>query len=54
MVVSLFSIMFIYFICHKINQNRGGSNGDSSDWIKHKKAKIIPINKKIINAFNTL
>ena len=26
--------------CHKINQNRGGSYIDSSDWIKNKQATL--------------
>ena len=37
-----------------MNINRDGSNIDSPDWIKNKKATINPINKKITNAFNTL
>ena len=27
---------------------------NSPDWIKSKETTIIPVNKKIINAFNTL
>ena len=42
---------FIYahllnFKCHKINPNHGGSYIDSPDWIKNKKTRINPINKK--------
>ena len=44
----------LYYKCHKINFNCGGSYKDSSHWIKNKKATINTINKKIINAFNTL
>ena len=40
-VVSLSSIMFIYLFiyykCHKINPDCGGSYIDSPDWIKNKK-----------------
>ena len=36
----------MYFKCHKINWNLGGSYIDSPDWIKNKKATINPINKK--------
>ena len=40
-VVSLSSIMFIYLFiyykCHKINPDCGGSDIDSPDWIKNKK-----------------
>ena len=30
-------IQLLYYKCHKINQNRGGSYIDSPDWIKNKK-----------------
>ena len=37
----------MYFECHKINPNRGGSYIDPSDWIKKpKKTTINPIDKK--------
>ena len=39
-------IQLLYYICHKINLNRGGSYIDSPDWIKNKKATTNPINKK--------
>ena len=39
-------VHLLYYKCHKINPNRGGSYIDSPDWIKNKKAKINPINKK--------
>ena len=35
-----------YYKCHKINPNCGGPYIDSSDWIKNKKPRIYPINKK--------
>ena len=44
----------VYYKCHKINLNRGGSYIDSPEWIKNKKATINPINKNILNVFNTL
>ena len=36
-------VHLLYYKCHKINLNRGGSYTDSLDWIK--KAPINPINK---------
>ena len=36
----------LYYKCHKINPNRGGSYKDSLRWIKNIKATINPINKK--------
>ena len=39
-------IQLLYYKCHKINLNRGGSYMDSPDWIKNKKATTNPINKK--------
>ena len=39
-------IQLLYYKCHKINPNRGGSYIDFPDWIKNKKATINPINKK--------
>ena len=39
-------IHLLYYKCHKINPNCGGSYIDSSDWIKSKKTTINPINKK--------
>ena len=44
------SVHLLYYQCHRINANRGGSYIDSPDWIKNEKATI----KKTINAFNTL
>ena len=35
----------LYYKCHKINLDRGGSYIDSPKWIKYKRAKINPINK---------
>ena len=36
----------LYYKCHEITQNCGGSYITSPDWIKKKKATINPINKK--------
>ena len=36
----------MYYKCHKINPNCGGSYIDSPDWIKNKKAAINLFNKK--------
>ena len=43
----------LYYKCHKINPNRGGSYIDSPDCIKNKKQQQIPSMKKKTNAFNT-
>ena len=45
-------VQLLYYKCHKIILNRGGSYINSPHWIKNKKSTINPINK--INAFNTL
>ena len=47
-------VQLLYYKCHNINPNRGGSYIDSCDWIKNKKATINPINNKDNNVFNTL
>ena len=47
-------VQLLYFKCRKIDPNCGRSYTNFLDWIKNKKATINPINKKIINAFNTL
>ena len=39
-------VQLLYYNCHKINFNCGGSYIDSPDWIKNKKVTINPINKK--------
>ena len=39
-------IHLLYYKCHKINLNCGGSYIDSLDWVKKKKATVNPINKK--------
>ena len=39
-------VHLLYYKCHKINLNLGGSYIDSPDWIKKKKPTINPINKK--------
>ena len=46
-------VQLLYYKCHKINLNRGGSYIDSPGWIKNKKATIIPTIKKV-NVFNAL
>ena len=47
-------VQLLYYKCHKINSNRGGSYIDSPDWTRNKKGTINHINKKIANLFNTL
>ena len=45
----------LYYKCHKINPNCGGSYIDSPDWIKNKKNNIKSYQqKKMVNVFNTL
>ena len=39
-------VHLLYYECHKINPNRGGSYIHSPDWIKNKKTTINPISKK--------
>ena len=39
-------VHLLYYKCHKINSNRGGSYIDSPGWIKNKKATINHINEK--------
>ena len=39
-------VHLLYYKCHKINLNRGGSYIDSPDWTKSQKATINRINKK--------
>ena len=39
-------VQVLYYKCHKINFNCGGSYIDSPYWIKNKKAVINPIDKK--------
>ena len=39
-------VQLLYYKCHKINPNRGGSCTDSPDCIKNKEVTINPINKK--------
>ena len=38
-------VHLLYYKCHEINPNRGGSYICSSDWIKNKKAAINTIHK---------
>ena len=42
-------VHLLFYECHEINSNRGGSYIDSPDWVKTKKSI-----KKITNVFNTL
>ena len=39
-------VQLLYYNCYKINTSCSESYIDSPDWIKYKKATIIPINKK--------
>ena len=39
-------VHLLYYKCHKIKPNHGGSYINFPDWIKNKKASINPINKK--------
>ena len=39
-------VKLLYYKCHKINPNRGGSYIDSPDWIKNKKSTVNVTNKK--------
>ena len=41
-------VQLLYYKCHQINPNHGGSYTDYPDWIKknNEKATINPINKK--------
>ena len=45
-------VHLLYYECHKINPNCGGSDINSPIWIKT--TTTISINKKITNVFNTL
>ena len=47
-------VQLLYYKCHKISLNCGGSYIDFPDCIKNKEATINPINKKDNNFFNTL
>ena len=44
-------VHLLYYKCHKINLNRGGSYIDSPVWIKSKKATINSMNKKDSKCF---
>ena len=44
-------VQLLYYKCHKINLNRGGSYIYSRDWIKKKKAAINPKNKNDSKCF---
>ena len=39
-------VHLLYYKCHKINLNCGGSYINSPDWMKNENATINPINKK--------
>ena len=44
-------VQLLFYKCHKINLNCGGSYINSSDWVKNKNAIIDPINKKDSKSF---
>ena len=44
-------VKLLYYKCHKINLDCGGSYRDSPDWIENKKATINPIDKKVNKCF---
>ena len=53
-VVFIFGcVHLLYYKCHKINPNCGGSYINSPYWIKNETAIIDQINNKLINSFNT-
>ena len=44
-------VQLLYYRCHKINLNCGGSYIDSPDWIKNKKTTVNRIKKKYNKCF---
>ena len=44
-------VWFLYYKCHEINPNCGGSYTDSPDFIKNNKATTKPINTKDSKCF---
>ena len=44
-------VLIYCYKLHKISLNRDASYIDSLEWLKNKKAKINPINKKYDNCF---
>ena len=44
-------VHLLYYKCHKINLNCGGSYIDFPNWIKSKKAATNPVNKKVNKCF---
>ena len=42
---NFYSVQLMYYKCHKINFKRSSSYIDSPDWIKNKKATLIPKNE---------
>ena len=44
-------VHLLYYKCHKINLNRGGSYIKYPDWIKNKKTTRNPVNKKYNKCF---
>ena len=54
MIYVLDYVHLFYYKCHRKTLNYGGSNINSPDSIKNKKAVINLSTKKIINAFNKL
>ena len=47
-------VQLLYYECHKINLDHGGSYIDSPDWIKNKKSNNKSHQLKKINVFNML
>ena len=44
-------VYLLYYKCYKINFKGGGSYIGSPDWVKNKKARVNPINKKDNSCF---
>ena len=47
-------VQLLYYKCHKIYLNRGGSYMDSPELTKNKKQQYIQLIKRTTNVFNTL
>ena len=47
-------VYLLYYKCHNVNPNSGGSYIDSADWIKYKKPTVNLSIEKTIIAFNKL
>ena len=46
-------VHLLYYKCHELNPNRGGSYIDSPNWIKNKKVTINSIDKKYNKCYNS-